>query len=286
MTSEIVPPPVNRASELPPSRVSVEQFARRIGLQPDAASRFTFTSEHVAGAYDFGQQFNREGSVLIDGIASPAVIASLIHGAHPAEALVPYQGKQIKILEPIPQDKGAGPLAWQVSKTDQYTLVEFQIPGGTFDLNSLETVIPPDVDPSKPVIISGRGPLALTQTIGAGYRHYKGVPAVGFYQPKSQNGPAKTEIGISHDQQFPLGLGFGEPSEIGLAKKKHVAQIVENLGRVSKGLGEYGVGAKVDGTNITISFPDGEVLTLDVREAKANRAHGDSPKEDEVPDTR
>ena len=252
----------------PKTTISVNEFAKELGLEPNEQGRLTFTSEHVDPAYDYGQRFNKEGRVVVDGVASPAVLASLMHGAHPAEAHVPYQGKEIQILEPMPKGEGSGPLEWSATKTEDYTLVEFSIPGGSFEMEDLSKVIPPEVDPDKPVFLSGRGPGALTHSIAAGYRHFKGVPAVGFYQPESRFGPARTEIGISHDESYPLGLTFGEPSEVGSAQEKHKAEIVENLGNMKGKLEELGLEVDVEETNLTIKFEDGNSFALRVKGAK------------------
>lgn len=206
------------------------------------------------------------------------MIAALLHGAHPAEGYITYVQKDlkgkivkqnVKIFEPVPSGEGYGPegFTWMKKETPEYNLVEFAL-AGDFKVEDLDKVIPPDVDPSKPVIISGRGPLYLTHTIAAGYRHYKGIPAVGFYQPASKFGPAKTEIGISHHEDFPLGLNFGEPTEIGMAKTQHEKKLSENLGQIKKGIEEQKiVSVEVSGKVMTISLDSGErykVFVLDI----------------------
>jgi len=263
-------------------KLSINDFAREIGLQPDAQGRFTFGPEHVRLAYEYAEKFVREKhaqGIVIDGIASPAVIASLLHGAHPAEGYLTYMQKdaegkmvkgEVKILEPLPEGEGRGPegFTWSKKETPDYTLVEFAL-GGDFKIEDLDKVIPPDVDPTKPVIISGRGPLYLTHTIAAAYRHYKGVPAVGFYQPASKFGPAKTEIGISHSEEFPLGLNFGEPSEIGSAKEEYEKRIAANLAEIKKRIenGEVSL-VEIDSKSkrIKITLKNGESYTVFVRE--------------------
>lgn len=268
------------AEELKIEKLSINDFAREIGLQPDTQGRFTFGPEHVYLAYEYAEKFARERhaeAIVIDGVASPSVIASLLHGAHPAEGYLTYvqkdaEGKmvkgEIKVLEPLPEGEGRGPegFTWSKKETPDYTLVEFAL-GGDFKIEDLDKVIPPEVDPSKPVLISGRGPLYLTQTIAAAYRHYKGTPAVGFYQPASKFGPAKTEIGISHSEEFPLGLNFGEPTEIGSAKEQYEKRIVENLTIVKKAI-ENGIISlvEVSGRTIKITLDNGASYTISVLE--------------------
>jgi len=263
-------------------KLSINDFARDIGLQADAQGRFTFGPEHVQSAYEYAEKFARDKKaerVVIDGISSPAVIASLLHGIHPAEGYLTYMSKdaegkmvkgKVKILEPIPEGEGRGPegFTWSKKETPDYTLVEFAL-SGDFKIEDLDKVIPPDVDPSKPVIISGRGPLYLTHTIAAGYRHYKGLPAVGFYQPASKFGPAKTEIGISHSDEFPLGLNFGEPEEIGSAKKQYEERIVANLIGIKEGIEGGKVSAvQVSGKTIKITLDSGESYVVSVRDVR------------------
>jgi len=179
---------------------------------------------------------------------------------------------EIKVLEPLPQGDGSGPegFTWFKKEAPDYTLVEFAL-SGDFKADDLAKVIPPEVDPTKPVLISGRGPLYLTQTIAAGYRHYKGLPGVGFYQPASKFGPAKTEIGISHNEDLPLGLNFGEPSEIGSAKEQLEKGINENLTQIKEGIEKGQISSvEVQGKTIKITLENGAIYNVSVREVIKN----------------
>ena len=234
----------------------------------------------TAWLYEYAEKFARykkaEG-IVIDGVASPGVIANLLHGAHPAEGYLTYtqkdaEGKmtknEVKILEPLPKGEGRSPegFTWAKKETPDYTLIEFTL-GGDFKIEDLDKVMPPEVDPTKPVIISGRGPLYLTHTIAAGYKHYKGIPGIGFYQPASKFGPGKTEIGISHREELPLGLSFGEPTEIGAAKKQHEKRIAENLTGLKEGIENGKVSSvKVSGKTMKVTLESGESYTVSVRE--------------------
>ncbi len=261
-------------------KLSINDFAREIGLQPDQQGRITFGPEHDRLAYEYAEKFARDEKaegIVIDGVASPGVIASLLHGVHPAEGYFTYMSKdaegemtkgETKVLEPLPEGEGRGPegFTWVKKETEDYTLVEFNL-AGDFKVEDLDKVIPPDVDPSKPVLISGRGPLYLTHTIAAGYRHYKNIPGVGFYQPASKFGPAKTEIGISHEEELPLGLNFGEPSEIGTAKEQHEKQITDGLSGIKEGIeGQKVTSVEVNGKVIKIILDSGETYSVFVRE--------------------
>jgi len=260
--------------------LSVNDFAIEIGLQPDAQGRFTFKPGHARPAYEYAERFahNRQAEgIVVDGVASPSVIASLLHGAHPAKGYLTYMQKgaeggmtknTVEVLEPLPEGEGRGPegFTWAKKETPDYTLVEFAL-GGDFKIEDLDKVIPPEVDPTKPVIVSGRGPLYLTHTIAAGYRHYKGIPGVGFYQPASKFGPAKTEIGISHTEELPLGLSFGEPTEIGIAKEQYENRIVENLTGLKEGIEGGKVSSiEVSGKTMKVTLKSGESYTVTARE--------------------
>jgi len=262
----------------PKTAINTEDFARSCGIEPNPEGRFIFGSQHIEPAYYYAQNLKKEGGkIRINGIASPAVTASLIHGAHPAEAYLSFQSagqeSEVKVLELVPQGEGAGPMTWNVTSNDEFTLVEFVVNGGILAKEDLPKVVPPEIPTDKPVIISGRGPIVLTQTIAAAYRHYKDMPAVAFYQPASGERPALTQIGISHNVNYPLGLSFGEPSEIGLAQEKHFAKIEKDLEMVSEVLGRSGIESEVSGTTISILLPQGE-MRLEVKGTKLGREFG------------
>ncbi len=260
----------------------VEDFAKEIGLEPDEQGRFTFLPEHNELAFRYAENFVRERNargIVIDGVASPGVIASLLHGAHPAEGYLLSFNKEtgesnrIKILEPIPKGEGLGPdyLNWHKEEKEEYTLIEFNL-SSNFNSEDLSKVIPPDINPKKPVLIPGRGPLYLTHTIAAAYRHYKGIPAVGFYQPASKFGPAKTEIGISHSDEYPLGMNFGEPEEIGRARERYKEETENKIKNLMKKIKEIGIECfDVQGDYLKIKTKDGKnysVLIKNIIESK------------------
>jgi hypothetical protein len=264
-----MPEPINPEKEKRIEVLRIEDFAKEIGLEPDEQGRFTFLPEHNELAFRYAENFTRERNaqgIVIDGVASPGVIASLLHGAHPAEGyLLSFnkdtgESNRIKILEPLPQKEGFGPdyLNWHKEEKEEYTLVEFNL-SSNFNLEDLSKVIPPEINPTKPVLISGRGPLYLTHTIAAAYRHYKGVPAVGFYQPASKFGPAKAEIGISHSDEYPLGMNFGTPEEIGKAKETYKEKMENKIKNLMGKIKEVGIEYfDVQGDYLKIKTKDGK----------------------------
>jgi len=65
--------------------------------------------------------------------------------------------------------------------TEQYTLVEFTIPGNVLEPATLVDLNPPKVDGTKGVIISGRGPIWL---YGYLCHTYHPTAWVGFFDPR------------------------------------------------------------------------------------------------------
>jgi CRISPR-associated protein Csx3 len=65
--------------------------------------------------------------------------------------------------------------------TEQYTLVEFTIPGNVLEPDDLINLHPPKVDGTKGVIISGRGPMWL---YGYLCHTYHPTAWVGFFDPR------------------------------------------------------------------------------------------------------
>jgi hypothetical protein len=260
--------------------LSVNDFAIAIGLKPNEQGRFTFGSEHIAMATDYAANFkaehNAEG-IIVDGIASPAVLAALLHGVHPAEIFVTYQTRdaeknqtdKIKVLDPIPEGKGKGPdgFIWNsIEEKPKYVLVSYKIESGIFNPDDLDKVVPPEIENSdKTIIISGKGPNFLNQSIAAAYRHYKGGTSIAFYQPASKFGPAKCQVGISHDTETPLGLEFGEPDEIETARKKYDSELKENLNSLAEALGKLGISTEVNEKTLTIKPDSDQKFTVHVQ---------------------
>jgi hypothetical protein len=66
---------------------------------------------------------------------------------------------------------------------------------------------------------------------------------------------------------LPLGLNFGEPTEIGMAKEQYEKRIVENLTGLKEGIVEQKVASvEVSGKSIKITLDSGESYNVSVRE--------------------
>ncbi len=74
--------------------------------------------------------------------------------------------------------QGSQILEWRLKERDDYTLVEFVIPGQIFDVKDLPLVIPPAVAQSKGMVLSGKGPWWLTGTITRAYARFASWVAV------------------------------------------------------------------------------------------------------------
>jgi len=98
----------------------------------------------------------------------------------------PKVGGYVPIPEVEPSGKGSQLLHWRVEERDEYSLVEFLIPGQIFDVKDLPLVIPPAVPIHKGVVISGKGPWWLTGTICRSY-HRTGVAWVAVFTPQESS---------------------------------------------------------------------------------------------------
>jgi CRISPR-associated protein Csx3 len=83
----------------------------------------------------------------------------------------PKVGGYVALPDVEPSGKGSQVLQWRIEERDDHTLVEYVIPKQVFNVKDLPLVIPPYVNPSKGVVISGKGPWWLTGTICRAYHH-------------------------------------------------------------------------------------------------------------------
>jgi CRISPR-associated protein Csx3 len=155
-------------------------------------------SEYIA-ALPQGQQ-----EVHFDGAGPTWLYGALVHAVHPAWAYLndPRIG-EIRIPAIRPRVGGDPVLDWKVEDCGEYTFVEYTIREGIIDVDELESIVPPEVDFRKGVVVSGKGPIWLSATIIMAYhvtpwvasfapqlggavvvmRHYKKAPALGVVIP-------------------------------------------------------------------------------------------------------
>jgi len=98
-------------------------------------------------------------------------------------------------------------------KTGAIQLLEFSIEGGLMRPEELASISPPGVDPSRPLIISGRGPQWLYQFFIHWY-HFSRLLAT--FEPRIGKGvvvesPSPSEVGMTID----IGTGMLSEEKIG-----------------------------------------------------------------------
>lgn len=137
---------------------------------------------------------------VLDGPAPAFISTAFAHGLHPQ--LVSLNDPRIGhvgVQRMRPDGDGEGPnLRWRTADTPEFTLVEYEIEGGVFDVKNLPQVTPPAVGDGKGVVVSGRGPNWLTTSVAMAY--HGNARWVGLWQP----GQGAT-VAISHDPNVSLG---------------------------------------------------------------------------------
>jgi len=139
--------------------------------------------------------------VLIDGPAPAWLVAVVSHAVHPFPVSLAdpkVEGGKMPIYRPRPLGAGSGPVSFRVEERENASIVEFSLAGPVFDPDDLKNVVPPEVRPGKPVIISGRGPNYLTVSLIESYAHI--APAVAAYQP-----PSLYTCCVTHSPLYRLG---------------------------------------------------------------------------------
>jgi len=71
-------------------------------------------------------------------------------------------------------------IKFRTREEEEYTIVEFELPG-PISPDALRKLDPPDVNPRKGVILSGRGPIWLYAFLA---HHYHPVAWVATYDPR------------------------------------------------------------------------------------------------------
>ncbi len=149
----------------------------------------------------YKQISSQPGKYVLDGPAPAWMSLGFVHGCHPQAACLndPRLGAvEIVGRKPSYSVEGEGKnLKFTVNETEDFTLVEFEIVGGTFDVADLEAVRAPKVSQMKGVVISGRGPNWLVAQIGMAYHTTRWVAC---WQP----GQGAT-VAMTHHPERKLG---------------------------------------------------------------------------------
>lgn len=141
------------------------------------------------------------GKYVLDGPAPAWMGLAFVHGCHPQAVCLndPRLGPvEIVGRKPSYTTEGEGKnLKFTVNETEDFTLVEFEIVGGTFDVADLEAVRAPKANQMKGIVLSGRGPNWLVAQIGMAYHTTRWVAC---WQP----GQGAT-VAMTHHPERKLG---------------------------------------------------------------------------------
>jgi CRISPR-associated protein Csx3 len=141
------------------------------------------------------------GHYVVDGPAPAWLVTAVAHGLHPqAVSLMDPRLGPVGVVgrKPSTSHEGEGNnLKFVVKEGEKFSLVEYEIVGGVFDVEDLQTVRGPKVDPTKGVVISGRGPNWLTVSLMMGYHATRWVAG---WQPGQG-----ACICMTHHPSAPLG---------------------------------------------------------------------------------
>lgn len=124
------------------------------------------------------------GAYVLDGPAPAFLGVAFVHGLHPQGVSLndPRLGP-VGIAGRKPEGAGIGKnLKFSVKENGEFSFVEFEVVGGTFDVADLDGVRPPVVNTQKGVVISGRGPNWLVSSLAMGYHTARWVA---LWQPGS-----------------------------------------------------------------------------------------------------
>jgi CRISPR-associated Csx3 family protein len=144
----------------------------------------------------------RADHVLVTNVRVGWLALAITHGVHPAfvslaDDKVEGGRAAIGCADPSGTGKGEGIEFKVTDDKEEYVLVEYNIPGGTFDIANLTSLAPPDIR-GKGVIISGRGSNWLTVSMAMAY--HGSAKWVGLFQP----GVGAT-VAMTHSPERKLG---------------------------------------------------------------------------------
>ncbi len=119
----------------------------------------------------------------------------------------------VSIPKLTPSVTGSHHLTWNVhQQADDFTLVEFSLPGETLDIAALGAIVPPIIRADRGVLLKGQGPAWLIATLALGYHD---TPWVATFQPASplQAQPSSVPqyvVCMTHSKRVLLGTMLSE----------------------------------------------------------------------------
>lgn len=208
------------ASEIPKQKtVSIKELADAMGLKevektlPNGRiiKTIQWLPSHLPELYKLVEtEILKDGKLgkfdlaVIDGACPTWMLPTLSHACHPVNTAVKYPqgGKDAKLPVSGTLREGAGfgeNLGFEVNSKGGCTVVQFSLAAPQIDLpKTIASLKAPEVEPGKPVFITGRGPIAIAASLAEAYAHC--APFVANFQP----GPGYV-VSISHDAKTPLG---------------------------------------------------------------------------------
>lgn len=143
-----------------------------------------------------------EDSFLIDGLMPYWLYLAILASLSPKTVLFnTHNHGAITIPENTPKGIGSG-FTFTTSEEPQFTLVQFSSPS-TWQTSDLASIVPPEVNPSKGVIISSAAPFWIIATVALAY-----AKTVSWVACTQKNGSAI--IAISNNKSVALGTEFAK----------------------------------------------------------------------------
>jgi hypothetical protein len=177
----------NKKGEKEMATVNLNQLAEKIGVvsvdreitdrasgQKKLVKSFNWSASDLQPACKVVAAYATESEVVLDGGAPAFLYSALVHAVHPASVYTadPKLADGKLFIPDLPLE-GAGNdiLNWTVEEREDYTFVDFSIPGDIFDEDDLVKIVLPAVCPTKGLVVSGKGPIYIHAAVTRSYCH-------------------------------------------------------------------------------------------------------------------
>lgn len=186
------------------ANVHTGQLADQLGIScEERDARLGFRPWHAPAIRALSSQALAQNQCRIWGVCPgwlPALLASCSSGV---TQLWDIRLGWVEIPELALTPEGSKSLDWEVTETDDFTVVKFQIPGGVFDIRQLADVTAPSISAGKTVVINGRGPHWLTTAIAWAYAQQDHEVAILSLHESSMQLPDGTVWANAHPGMVP-----------------------------------------------------------------------------------
>ncbi len=214
--------------------INDQQIAAFIEKEPSTSGKFYFLAAEmlqVKTAVRVLDQLIKDDSYTID-IRDPnrsmpywlVLGIAAVLAPKPTSLLVPNYSQPVKIPNTnVPQGVGSGPITFSVNEGENFTLVQFSCPR-YLQVDQLDTIIPPVVNPRKGVVISSNAPPWITTTVSLAY----GNTARWVALTQKRGNPV---IAISADRSVVVGTELDQ-ADIAAAIQKAAEETVPKRGEI------------------------------------------------------